>query len=124
MPRELGLVRRGNRWIYRRRIPEDLRPLFGGRRELKQSLGTEVHAEAKILRNQVATRIDQLFVERRRQLKFSSLASAVHKYVAEQSQIDLAEIRKSFSDAEGFDDACDEARGNIGLYQDPDHELT
>lgn len=53
MAKELGLVRRGNRWIYRRRVPEDLRTSFG-KREIKESLRTEVYAEAKIRRNAVA----------------------------------------------------------------------
>src|SRR3954452_23116483 len=51
-----GLVRRGNVWHYRRRIPLDLIQSFGGRRELKESLGTSDPSKAKTRRNIVAAK--------------------------------------------------------------------
>ncbi len=121
MAKELGLVRRGNRWYYRKRIPDELVASFGGKLEIKVSLKTEVYAEAKILRNQVATRIDRILARRRRQLDFASVSSEIHRFVAEKSKIDGEKTRKSKLDGT---DALNETIENIQIYQDPDDERT
>ncbi|WP_182482336.1 tyrosine-type recombinase/integrase [Henriciella barbarensis] len=43
------LQRRGGKLRYRRRIPEDIRPYFGGRAEIVQSLGLNAGDEAKAI---------------------------------------------------------------------------
>jgi hypothetical protein len=39
---------RGKWWSYRKRVPNHLRPLFGGRREIVVSLKTQSEGEARI----------------------------------------------------------------------------
>lgn len=41
-----GLLRRGRSWYVRRAVPEKLRPVLGGRREIVRALHTRDHAEA------------------------------------------------------------------------------
>lgn len=121
MAKELGLVRRGNRWTYRRRIPEDLRASFG-KREIKESLHTEVYAEAKVRRNAAAQKWDQLFAQRRRQISFEQVSSDIIRYVAEQSQSRTESLLKEPSSA-GREEAIYEARDDIRLYREqPDSE--
>lgn len=124
LAKELGLVRRGNRWIYRRRVPEDLVPTFGGRREIKESLRTEVYSEAKALRNEVAVKWDRLFADRRRQLTATNISSAIHGYVSEKSRSNEIKTRKSQSATDCRDDALVEAQAFAQIYQNPEHELT
>ena len=61
MSKPQGLIRRGNVWWYRRRVPLDLLKAFGGKRELKESLRTEKLDEAKARRNLVAAKFDVIF---------------------------------------------------------------
>ena len=60
-----GLLRRGSVYYYRRRIPLDLIQKFGGKRELRESLGTSDHAQAKARRNAVAAKFDAQFAAAR-----------------------------------------------------------
>jgi hypothetical protein len=122
MAKELGLVRRGNRWIYRRRVPEDLRGSFG-RREIKESLRTEVYAEAKVRRNAAALRWDRLFAQRRRQISFTQIRSDVVRYVAEQSQARTDNFLEASLSLEERKEAYYEARADVRLYRDePDSD--
>lgn len=41
-----GLVKRGNKWIVRKRVPDELRPIIG-KREITKSLGTDDFSKAK-----------------------------------------------------------------------------
>jgi integrase len=116
MARELGLVRRGNRWTYRRRVPEDLRASFG-KREIKESLHTEVFEEAKVRRNAVALKWDQLFAQRRRQISFEQIRSDVIRHVAEASNSQADSLLKSLGN-EGREDALNEALADIRRYRD------
>jgi hypothetical protein len=117
MARELGLIRRGNRWVYRRRIPEDLRASFG-KREVKESLRTEVYAEAKVRRNAAALKWDKLFAQRRRQISFEQIRSDIIRHVAEQSQSRTDSVLKAASSSEDKDIAIYEALADIHLYRD------
>lgn len=121
LAKEPGLVRRGNRWIYRRRVPEDLVQAFGGRREIKESLRTEVHSEAKARRNEVAVKWDRTFAERRRQLAPTIIASAIHNYVSEKSRSNEKQTRTASS---ANDHVLGEAHMYAQIYQNPEHELT
>lgn len=113
MAKELGLVRRGNRWIYRRRVPEDLRAALG-KREIKESLKTEVYAEAKVRRNEAALKWDRSFSQLRRQLSFEQLRSDIIRHVAEQRN----SRNKVSAVKEEIEIARHETRADILLYRD------
>src|SRR4051794_27349207 len=85
-----GLVRRGNVWHYRRRIPLDLVGHFGGKRGLKESLGTSDPAKAKALRNIVAAKFDVQFATARESSQIKPVAETEEISSAEA----LARIRK------------------------------
>src|SRR5947207_931748 len=88
-----GLIRRGNVWHYRRRIPLDLVGAFGTRRELKESLRTDNLPQAKVRRNLVAAKLEAQFADARAKLNSRpgdaasalprpQMLEAVQKYVA------------------------------------------
>jgi integrase len=119
MAKELGLRRRGNRWIYRRRVPQDLRAVLG-KREIKESLQTEVYAEAKVKRNATALKWDRSFSQLRRRLSFEQLRSDIIRHVAEQSK---SRNKVSTVKEEDVEIPRHEARADIRLYQDnPDSD--
>jgi hypothetical protein len=86
-----GLFRRGNVWYFRCRVPLDLVEAIN-KAELKESLRTQDHAEAKARRNRVAAKFDRLFEEARAKLTAQEpvrarwseqdALSAICKYVA------------------------------------------
>lgn len=55
------LTKRGATYYFRRVIPDDLRPAFGGKRELTFSLGTKDHVEASKLCRAAAVQSDKEF---------------------------------------------------------------
>lgn len=59
------IIRRGARYYYRRRIPTDLLPLFEGRKEIQQALGTSDPKVAAVAARRVAVETDNLFETRR-----------------------------------------------------------
>ncbi len=67
MPRIPGLQRRkGGRYYFRIRVPEDLRERFDGRREIVKSLGTTDYGEARRLVSIERARAETDFAEARR----------------------------------------------------------
>lgn len=129
MARELGLVRRGNRWTYRRRVPEDLRASFG-KCEIKESLHTEIYAEAKVRRNEAALKWDRVFAQRRRQISFEQIRSDIIHHVAEASKNHTESLLKPTSTEgreaanEGRKAALGETLADIRRYRDePDGEI-
>lgn len=107
VPRELGLIRRGNIWSYRRRVPKDLVAALDGKRELKKSLKTESYREAKVRRNRQAKIWDDLFVRLRREssggpanrrlanFHLAEIECLIDRYVAAQSAEELEQIRST-----------------------------
>lgn len=67
MSKDTGLILRGCRYHYRRKVPLDLQPILG-KREVKQSLKTSNFREAKRRRNKAAVELDELFTRARSQL--------------------------------------------------------
>jgi hypothetical protein len=59
-----GLVKRGNSYAFRIRVPKDLISIIG-KHELKKTLGTSDFALAKIRRNKLAAQWDDRFAELR-----------------------------------------------------------
>src|SRR5262249_11765008 len=88
MSKPQGLIRRGNVWYCRRRVPLDLIEAFGGTRELKESLHTENYKEAKKRCTLVTAKFDARFDQARGKLncagKLSEEAAlqAIRTYVA------------------------------------------
>jgi hypothetical protein len=134
MAKELGLHRRGNQWIYRRRVPEELRASFG-RREIKESLRTTDLAEARVRRHEVAAKWERAFYQQRRKLSLltsDAIRSDVTKFVAGRTRSDAASIHAFDANPdidaktlrEATEDAKDEAWFNIHTYRNPHHELT
>ncbi len=107
MPRELGLVRRGNVWTYRRRIPTDLVPAYGGRTERKKSLQTQDYRAAKRFRNHIAAEWDAEFeqkrfalsqprsdrVKRAAMLNVREVETIIRRYVATKSAEFVSELQ-------------------------------
>lgn len=128
-----GLLRRGNVWYYRRRIPLDLIQRFGGKLELKESLGTSDLAQAKARRNSVAAKFDAAFQAARGQPNLTAAShpkehvlKSVRDYVAGETekrarQFTLADWA---NDPEGTADARNETTANILFYRDPSHDAT
>ncbi len=56
-----GLIRRGGAYSLRRRIPNDLLPAYGGRKEVVKALGTNDREEAKRLHALAWVALDQEF---------------------------------------------------------------
>ena len=130
-----GLLRRGNVWHYRRRVPLDLLKAFDGRRELKESLRTESLGEAKVRRNLVAAKFEALFDEARARAngacalpapQQSLMREAVRRYVQTEDAKRAEEFAKIdwSSDPEGRDDARHETLELATHYENPSHEAT
>ncbi|WP_262298583.1 DUF6538 domain-containing protein [Microvirga sesbaniae] len=108
MSKPPGLVKRGNIWYYRRRIPLDLADAFKGAKELKASLQTESYAEAKVRRNLKAAEFDAVFSKIRAEratragqsrraasLSLREIEGRIHRYVetaSEQTLKDLSNV--------------------------------
>jgi integrase len=129
-----GLIRRGNVFYYRRRVPLDLVHAFDGRRELKESLKTGDLARAKVRRNLVAAKFEASFDEARAKLNGTNgptgqsrlTREAVRRYVQiedEKRTREFAGIDWS-SDPEATDDAKHEALQLAGYYKNSSHEAT
>lgn len=63
-----GLIRRGGAYSLRRRIPNDLLPSYGGRKEVVKALGTNDREEAKRLHALAWVALDQEFETVRNEL--------------------------------------------------------
>jgi integrase len=123
-----GLLRRGNVWWYRRRVPLDLVEAFGGKRELKESLRTESLSEAKARRNLVAAKFDRLFEmgregQRTGAIDFNSLP-AIQRYVDEQDAVRAREHQSSNWTPRDTAAAASETLGLIARYKHSGHEDT
>ena len=79
-----GLTRRGAAYSLRRRVPMDLIPAYGGRKEIVRALGTNDFAEAKRIHARLWVELDEEFEERRATLAIDPAAHIKRK---------LAEIR-------------------------------
>lgn len=62
------LLRRGTRYFFRRRVPDELRGIIG-RKEIKKALGTSDHREAGKLARIEALKTDELFESKRREVQ-------------------------------------------------------
>nr|WP_313521544.1 DUF6538 domain-containing protein [Brevundimonas diminuta] len=119
------LTKRGATYYFRRVIPEDLRPAFGGKRELTFSLGTKDRAEASKLCRAAAVQSDKELDAARAMIASPSAdgakpadaapidreAYAAAAFAALQRKRDAA---FSAGDLPTFDA---EARENLELYQ-------
>jgi hypothetical protein len=86
------------------------------------SLQTEVYAEAKVRRNEVALKWDRIFAQRRRQISFDQIRSDIIRYVAEHSKSQADSVLKASN--EGRAEAVDETNADMRLYRDePDSEV-
>lgn len=65
--RKIHLTKRGSRYFFRRRVPDELRPLLG-RNEIKKALGTSDFSEAKRRAAIETVRTDELFLKSRSDL--------------------------------------------------------
>ena len=75
------LLRRGKRWYVRIHIPVPLRPFFGGKRELRQSLKTTVYTTAKSLLPGHLYRTDKLFAKLRAAMTDEEIRQLVSEYL-------------------------------------------
>lgn len=119
------LTKRGATYYFRRVIPDDLRPAFGGKRELTFSLGTKDRAEASKLCRAAAVQSDKELDAARAMIASPSAAGAkpadaapidreayaAAAFAALQRKRDAA---FSAGDLPTFDA---EARENLELYQ-------
>lgn len=119
------LTKRGATYYFRRVIPDDLRPAFGGKRELTFSLGTKDRAEASKLCRAAAVQSDKELDAARAMI---ASPSAVNAKPADAAPIDreayaaaaFAALQRkrdaafSAGDLPAFDA---EARENLELYQ-------
>jgi len=67
-----GLTRRGKRWSYRRRVPDELRTTVGAR-EIVISLGAVDHREAERLARLKSVEVDRRFAEARAKLRIAPI---------------------------------------------------
>jgi integrase len=131
-----GLVRRGNVWHYRRRIPLDLVKHFGGKRELKESLATSDPAKAKTLRNVVAAKFDVQFAAARAALQTTPVSIPeisgaealirIREYVAQEDALRAEQFAStSWADHPGMrHNALNQATALAESYKDPSDDLT
>lgn len=133
MSKPQGLIRRGNVFYYRRRVPLDLVGNFGGKSELKESLHTQVLSQAKTRRNLVAAKFEKQFDDARARSNGSAAPSsdkqalaAIRDYVSREDARRTEAFGRTdwASDPDGTDDAVAETTALTHQYADPSHEAT
>jgi integrase len=136
MSKPQSLFKRGNVWWYQRRIPRDLIHKFQGQTVLKESLGTQDYAEAKILRNRVAVEFEAQFKAAKAASKAQSpvtknrskaeILRLVRDYVRrEDAERDENYWRTDWSaHPEGLPSGLKQAAELIELYKDPSGDET
>lgn len=70
----MGLLKRGDTYYFRRRIPADLRRLFAGRKEIWRSLRTKDRKSANNLSIIVEHSIEATFTRMRKTMEIETLA--------------------------------------------------
>jgi integrase len=134
-----GLVKRGNVYFYRVRVPNDIAPRVG-KRELKTSLRTSDFALAKVRRNEAAARFDRQFAElrasrtgsvcspRSASLYFDEAASRVRAHVEDVSRRyreEMAAADRTDRETAAVISDCAVEAGQLTLfYQDPSNPVT
>ncbi len=136
MSKPQGLYRRGNVFYYRQRIPVDLVQSFGGKSELKESLGTQDYARAKILRNRVAAKFDAQFAAARMATKTmlptiearssSDTLALIRNYVAREDAKRAGNYASAdWSAQPGYHKASlKHAAALVEAYKDPSNDAT
>lgn len=133
-----GLYRRGNKWYLRIVVPKDLVDACEGRAEIRQSLGTSDHAEAKQLANVARVSREAEFSELRKQLASKKTnnnpvaaqlskargLSIVQKYVAEREIArGKSELLLHTLDEEDKRDLAREDQIAVETYGTPGHPI-
>ena len=136
MSKPQGLFRRGNVWWYQRRIPRDLIHKFQGRIVLKESLGTQDNAQAKIRRNRAAAKFDAQFTAAKAasetQLPIAKDRSnaEILKLVRDYVRREDAKRAENYSSADwsahpdALPSSLKRAAELIELYKDPSADVT
>lgn len=119
-----GLLRRGNRYYFRVRIPADLRPVFDRTREYKVALNTSDPAVARMRAMEEGLRAEREFERARRPLLAHLPRAAVWRQNPEFVEARVRLRGRSLTELHSFDDAfidgfcCSYLRS--GLDQDAD----
>ena len=100
-----GLLRRGNRFYFRVRIPADLRHVFGRTREYKVTLHTSDPAEARLRAIEEALRAEREFDRARRGALNLIPRSAVWRQDPDRLQVTVALRDRTLTELFSFDDA-------------------
>ena len=100
-----GLLRRGNRYYFRVRIPADLRHIFGRTREYKVSLKTSDPAEARLRAIEEALRAERDFDRSRRGALNLIPRSTVWRQDPDRVQVAVALRGRTLTELFSFDDA-------------------
>jgi integrase len=92
--RQVGLIRRGQKYYYRVRIPKDLKHVFR-RNEIMKSLRTESVASAKVQAKGLSYRVERLFM----QVRCGMLTKEQIKYLIKEN---LDGLLNDFEEARDF----------------------
>lgn len=84
-----GLVKRGNRWQFRRRIPDELRRYFGNKREFLKSLGDVSGKDAKRLAVREWARTNDLLADAER-------SHANRTLLDDLSKVEIAALARNY----------------------------
>src|SRR5712691_1874272 len=104
----MGLMLRGSTWYYRRVIPPELRPFFGGKREVWTSLRTQNKSEAKLKAMRVAFEVERRIQEARKRLGITPTPDALSREWKLRELAEDAALREMSPPSS--DDATDEER--------------
>lgn len=108
------LLRRGTRYFFRRRVPDELRPIIG-RKEIKKALGTSDHREAGKLARIEALKTDELFASKRREVQQVAPHETRRRIGYSESVLLVAGWYRQLE--ESSDEWLEE---NLDLFQKPD----
>lgn len=102
--RTRGLLRRGNRFYFRVRIPADLRAIYERTREYKVALNTSDPAVARVRAMEEALRAEREFERARRPLFAHLPCAAVWRQNADLMQASVTMRSRALTELHSFDD--------------------